>query len=314
MERRRLPVSGVFTFLACVLVASTPLFAEGVTPARVETVEITGPKGLTLLADYRAPISPRRSAPAVLLVHGVLQTGKHLVVRPLAELLARKGYPTLSITLSHGVTRRTDPLTCDSLHIFALEDSVPEIRTWLKWLRDRGHPSAVLMGHSLGANQVLYYAVKAGDIYVRALVSIALVQSGREHLIRLFERTKGKNFDGVVIEAQRLAATGNEERLLTVPFFACSQARVSVRAFLSYFGPDAPGKPATLLPSVRIPYLAAHGSADTRASALAPEVRVLQRGNTAFRWTEIQAADHFFREFLAEDLAEAVESFLENLR
>ncbi len=306
--------AGVFALFLVAVIPSPPISAETASPVRVEAVEITGPKGLTLLGDYRVPGSSRPGVPAVLLVHGVLQTGRYLVVRPLAEALAQRGYPALSITLSHGVTRRTEPLTCDSLHLFALEDSFPEIQAWLRWLRGKEHPGAVLVGHSLGANQVLYYAARAEDPYIRGLVSVALVQSDRKHLIRLFEQTRGKSFDAVINEAQRLVATGKGERLLTVPFFACSQARVSARAFLSYFGPNAQGKPTALLPSVRIPYLAVHGSADPRASELAPDVRALQQGSPAFRWVEIEAADHFFRDFLGEDLADAVERFLEGLR
>jgi pimeloyl-ACP methyl ester carboxylesterase len=305
--------AGVFALFVLAVIPSPPISAETASPVRVEAVEIPGPKGLTLLGDYRVPGSPRPGAPAFLLVHGVLQTGKYLVVRPLAEILAQKGYHTLSITLSHGITRRTDPLTCDSLHIFAFDESFPEIQAWLQWLRVNGHPSVVLAGHSLGANQVLYYAVRAKDPYVRALVSVALVPSDRRHLIRLFEQTRGKSLDEVVNEAQRLAAAGRGEQFLTVPFFACSRARVSARAFLSYFGPSAPGRPAALLPAVRVPYLAVHGSVDQRAAALAPEIRALQRENRSFRWAEVQTADHFFREFLAEDLADVVASFMEGL-
>ncbi len=287
--------------------------AETSPTARAETVEIPGPGGLALVADYRASIPPRPNAPAILLVHGIFQTGRFLVVRPLAEALAEKGYPTLSVTLSHGISHRTESLTCDSLHRFAFEESLPEIRAWLQWLRQRGHPSVVLAGHSIGANQVLYYAARAGDPSVRGVVSIALVESERPQLIRLFQETSGKDFDAAVREAQRLVAQGKGEQLLTVPFFACSQARVSARAFLSYFGPNAPRRPEAMLPALRLPLLAVHGSADSRAAALAPKVRSLQKENPAFRWQEIEAADHFFREFLAEDLAEAVAQFLKGL-
>lgn len=287
--------------------------AEAFPAVRAETVEIAGPGGLALVADYRAPINPRPNAPAILMVHGILQTGRFLVVRPLAEALAEKGHPTLSITLSHGVSRRTDPLTCDSLHRYPFEDSLPEIRAWLQWLRQRGHPTAVLVGHSIGANQMLYYAVRTEGPAIRGLVTVALVASERPQLINLFQQTTGKSYDAMVQEAKRLVKERKGDHLLTVPFFACSQARVTARAFLSYFGPDAPRRPEPLLPAVRIPYLAVHGSADSRAAALAPKVRSLQKENPAFRWKEIEAADHFFREFLAEDLAETVDQFLKGL-
>ncbi|MBI5444270.1 MAG: alpha/beta fold hydrolase [Deltaproteobacteria bacterium] len=297
--------------LLLALVVMVP--SEATSAVRAEAVEIPGPKNLTLTADYRAPINPRPKAPAILLVHGIFQTGRFLVVRPLAEALAEKGYPTLSITLSHGVSLRTDPLTCDSLHRYPFEDSLPEIRAWLQWLRQRGHPTAILVGHSIGANQVLYYAVRTEDPALRGLVTVALVASERPQLIELFQQTTGKSYDAMLQEAKRLVKEGKGDHLLTVPFFACSQARVTARAFLSYFGPDAPRRPEPLLPAVRIPYLAVHGSADSRAAALAPQVRSLQKENPAFRWKEIEAADHFFREFLAEDLAEAAQQFLKGL-
>lgn len=122
--------------------------------ARAEMVEIRFSSSLVGAADYRAG---KPGLPAVLLLHGFLQTRNAPPMSRLADALSDAGYPVLVPTLTLGVSRRNKSLPCEAVHKHTLQDDVREIGLWVKWLADRGHPGIAMIGHSSGAKDVLAY-------------------------------------------------------------------------------------------------------------------------------------------------------------
>ncbi len=92
--------------------------------------------------------------PAVLIVHGFLQTREFPTVRRLAEALADQGYSVLTPTLTLGLNRRRQSLACEAIHTHSMQRDVAELRAWALWLAQRTGKSPVLIGHSTGGLQL----------------------------------------------------------------------------------------------------------------------------------------------------------------
>lgn len=130
--------------------------------------------GISASAEY---LIGERSKPAVLLLHGFLQTREFPTVATLASGLQDAGYPVLVPTLSLNIPGRRQSLACEAVHRHGLEDDVYEIGRWVAWLKSRGHSSIVLLGHSFGSLQLLAYLSSQPDAAVKGFIGASLVEA-----------------------------------------------------------------------------------------------------------------------------------------
>ncbi len=154
--------------LLLLLVSLFPLAAHAV------VVHETLRPGISASADY---LMGERDKPAVLLLHGFLQTRDSSTVATLANGLRDAGYTTLTPSLSLGIPNRMQSLACEAVHKHSMSDDVAEIRHWVLWLKARGHRSIVLLGHSFGSLQTLAYLTADADPAVKAMLGISLVEA-----------------------------------------------------------------------------------------------------------------------------------------
>ncbi len=139
--------------------------------ARADTVEIKFSPHLTGVADYRAG-KPGR--PALLLLHGFLQTRNSPPMSRLADALSDAGYPVLAPTLSLGISHRNKSLSCEAVHKHFLQDDLKEIGQWVNWLASHGHKRIVLVGHSSGGKDILAYLVGAPSVQVERAILVGI--------------------------------------------------------------------------------------------------------------------------------------------
>lgn len=175
------------------------------TPARAEIVQMVIHPGISANAEY---LPGDRSKPAVLLLHGFLQTREFRTVAALSRGLQDEGYSLLVPTLSLGIPNRKQSLACEAIHKHNMDDDVTEIARWVNWLKSRGHAQIVLVGHSYGSLQFLAYLADNPDAAVKAFVGISLVEtqvgtSNRARLIADLERRVALNQRALV--RQRLS-------------------------------------------------------------------------------------------------------------
>jgi pimeloyl-ACP methyl ester carboxylesterase len=133
--------------LACGLAAAAPVPAVD--------VEIRVSNLVSATADFRPG---KTGKPAVLILHGFLQTRNFGIVRSLADALADAGYTVLSPTLSLGISYRKSSLNCEALHLHDMSGDIQEIQQWVQWLRSRGYARIFGIGHSIGATQLLAWS------------------------------------------------------------------------------------------------------------------------------------------------------------
>jgi pimeloyl-ACP methyl ester carboxylesterase len=139
---------------------------------RADTVEVKFPSGLTGMADYR---TGKPGFPAVLLLHGFLQTRNSPPMNRLADALADSGYPVLVPTLTLGISRRNKSLSCEAVHKHTLQDDVQEIDHWVNWLGSHGYKKIILIGHSSGSKDLVAYLSGASNTRVARIILTSIV-------------------------------------------------------------------------------------------------------------------------------------------
>lgn len=110
----------------------------------------------------------------VLILHGFLQTSAFRTVQRLHDSLAEEGYTVLSPTLSLGIDRREQSLSCEAVHLRTLGQDAAEVGKWVDWLYQRYHKPVVLIGHSAGGQVLTRYLHDNPHAPVAKLIMISL--------------------------------------------------------------------------------------------------------------------------------------------
>jgi len=141
-------------------------------PVTLLAAEISAPlpSGLKGLAEYHSGTAGK---PAVLVLHGFLQTHRFSTVRLIVSELAEAGYPVLSPTLTLNIDQRQNSLTCDAIQNHSVEQSSREISAWISWLKHQGHSRIILIGHSTGSDNLLTYLQGGWDKAIIAFIATA---------------------------------------------------------------------------------------------------------------------------------------------
>ena len=160
----------------CVLVACL-LMLMNITEANEQIISSRLADNKTVTAELR---SGEPSSPAVLIVHGFLQTRNYLTVSTIAASAVEAGYTVLTPTLSLGVSERKKSLQCDAIHVHSFEDDIAEIDYWVKWLEKKGHSKIVVIGHSFGSLQLLGYLLNHSSSSVTQFIATSLLDGSRE--------------------------------------------------------------------------------------------------------------------------------------
>jgi len=158
----------------------------------------TARPGITVDANY---LLGAQNKPAVLLVHGFLQTRTFSTVATLADRLHDAGYTVLTPTLSLNIPLRKQSLPCEAIHRHGLDEDVAEIALWVRWLKAQGHSHIVLFGHSFGSLQLLAYLSDQPDPAVKAYIGTSLIEAQigstdrRALIVQLEERLRHNQRD-----------------------------------------------------------------------------------------------------------------------
>ncbi len=155
-------------YLICLLLSIFPVWAHAA------IIQLQVRPGIHASAEY---LNGQRDKPAILLLHGFLQTRDFPTVATLARGLRDAGYPVLSPTLSLNIPNRSQSLACEAIHRHSMDDDIGEITRWVDWLKSRGHRSIVLVGHSFGSLQLLAYLDANPDNAIKGYFGTSLIES-----------------------------------------------------------------------------------------------------------------------------------------
>lgn len=233
--------------------------------------------------------------PAILLVHGFLQTREFPTVATLAGGLHDSGYTVLSPTLSLNIPMRAQSLACEAIHKHTFEEDVDEIARWVLWLKAQGHRAVVLVGHSFGSLQNLAYLSGRPDPVVKGYIGASLV-----------EAQIGKTIDRRAMIAQLEDLNRSKPReLISQPLSFCLKYTATPGDLLTYV---RWGQARTLAAVRKLPVQAwlIMGDADNMASET--WIKALQ--HVQIKMVMVKGANHFMDGEHEFDLLEHTLAFL----
>lgn len=224
------------------------------TAARAEVIELALPSKLVAKAEF---VQGNPSKPAVLLLHGFLQTHNFPTISRLTESLSGEGYTVLAPTLSLGSTHRSQSMACEALHTETVSDTVKELHEWVKHLKSKGYKRIVLAGHSLGNVTNVAYMNNNPDKAIVKFIGISMVE-GR---LKLSDKERDK-----LISDLRGKVHKGDRSILNNQFSFCQSLRSTPNSILSYleWGPE---KILSVLKKTGIPSTMIMGSKDDRLGA-----------------------------------------------
>ncbi|QKT04820.1 alpha/beta fold hydrolase [Ectothiorhodospiraceae bacterium 2226] len=217
-----------------------------------EEVSLEVQPGLTATAHYQPGEADR---PAVLLLHGFLQTREFHTVARLAESLSIAGVTTLAPTLSLNVPHRRAVLSCEAVHTHTMDQALDEIGAWIDWLQGVGHKDIVLLGHSYGGVQLAAYLGTRPAGPVSRLIAVSLVD---------VEHGVGASVHVDLRRVRREAEDPSQAlRPYTLHYCANDSYVTTARAYYSYVRWSRSAILAALR-ELPVPAVAVKGSADHR--------------------------------------------------
>ena len=288
--------------LAAAVVSAVPA-----APARAAEVRIDH-KGLGLLGE--AALAPGKTWKdgAILIVHGTMVHRGFDAIAHQRKALLEQGFSNLAVTLSLDVPDRRGNGDCAKPQTHRHQDAPAEIAAWIAYLKAQGAADITLFGHSRGGNQVMRYAIAGADPAVKRVVLLAPTDFDAAGVAGYRDAPAGE-LDKRLAEAGRLASAGRGSELMRgIRFLNCAQTDASADAFLSYYRDDGQMNTLDRLGAIRVPTLVIAGTLDT----ITPDIPAKMRGKTGaqVKLAVIDGADHFFRDLIADEVAELVVKFL----
>ena len=280
----RLSPTGMLALFAC-----WALSGAGV--AQAEVIELRVNAATRASAEF---VPGKDALPAVVLIHGFLQTRSSPVIAQLSEHLVGLGHTVLVPTLSLGIDMRRQSLDCEALHTHTMQQDIAEIRQWVEWLAKRGARRIVVIGHSTGALQALAYVSDHPRPEVIQTVLLSPVYFGARHAW----------LQANAAQLREQAARPNSG-IEVYRFVYCDRYPAPPSALLSYVEWDRERSLAAVK-QVAMPIYAVFGTVDPIvpadwAQALPAAGVTLER---------IEGGDHFFSGMAELELDDVVEQIL----
>ena len=265
--------------------------------SRAEALHVQLPNGLPVNAEY---LQGDKSRPAILVLHGFLQTFEFMSTRNIINGLVAQGYSVLAPNLSLGVPNRKQSAQCTAIHSHTLESDLQEIKFWIDWLTQVGHASVILIGHSWGSQHGLAYLDAHPDAAIKAVIAISLVRT---------HQTPAQTRAQIEQAEQRLATSDKGLHPYAMSF--CKQYMATAQGYLSYARWDDDKVMAVLakLQKHKLPVYAVLGGADKRIDAAWLEGLKQRVSQLAV----VDGANHFFSHVHEFDLNDRLESILAEL-
>ena len=229
----------------------------------VDLISVVNREGLTLDGAFYAPAAggPEPGpVDAMLLIHGSRGNFCDPATKSMAEDLSARGIACLALnTNAHDTIWYHPPSDGYKGNAFEiLENTMSDLRAGIDHLEQRGYGNTGLLGHSMGAVRVAYYAATQDDPRVTAVVPVSPVRLSYSYYM---ESADADEFRANAEAAQRFIERGEPEGLLRVSFPIPQY--YSAASYLDKHGPSEKYNLINLADRIRVPILALNGSRET---------------------------------------------------
>jgi len=230
-----------------------------------------------------------RGKPVFLLVHGTWATHKMEIMRTLQELLAEAEYNSLAISLSLGVSNRTENQDCASGIKAGQNDNLDELGHWINYLEQKGFTEVVLIAHSRAGAQVASFTHKAQDKRIKAQALIAPMVWSAE---------------SVPDDVRNRADKSTDKMLSKVAVLYCDETNISLDAYRSYYSEQPEKNTPTIIKNSLIKTIVYLGTDDELITENFLKQSALLEKNSNITTHIIDGADHFFRDLNSDEIVE----------
>ena len=228
----------------------------------VDLISVVNQDGLTLDGAFYVPVGTPEPLPvdAVLLIHGSRGNFCDPATKAMAEDLSAQGIACLALNTNAHDTIWYNPRGQDykGNAFEILENTMSDLGAGIDHLEQRGYRAIGLLGHSMGAVRVTYYAATQDDPRVAAIMPVSPVRLSYSHYL---ESTDADEFRTNLETAQRLVAEGNPNGVFQV-IFPIPQF-FSAASYIDKHGPFEKYNLINLADRIRVPMLALNGSRET---------------------------------------------------
>ena len=197
---------------------------------------------------------------AILLIHGSGSRFYAPMTREMAEDLRAQGYACLTLnTRGHDtvwVNREDGTHYGNAFEI--LDDSRLDLRAGIDYLWGLGYGSIAILGHSMGAVKVAYYAATEQDDRVTTVIPVSPVRLSYSYYM---ESEDAEEFQSIIQQADQMETEDKALELMTVNFPI--PETFTAAAYLDKHGPAERYNLVTLAPRVKMPMFILAGSLET---------------------------------------------------
>ncbi len=227
---------------------------------------------------------------AWLLIHGSGGRFAQPILLHFAEKLQEAGYPCLSLnTAGHDSVWVGESGTPQGNAFEIIDRCRHDLRAGIDWLEEQGHSRVGLLGRSLGAVKVAYYAAMENDPRVAAVISASPVRFSHSYFASC---ENAEEFMNTYQAFQKLIDDGTPQELVHVRFPINNI--FSAASYVDMHGPDERYNLVRLADRIRVPLLCLSGSREVhpRLIGFAHEVSEAAVNSPSAHWAEVDKADH----------------------
>ena len=229
----------------------------------VDLVNLTSGDGINLDGAFFEPAAgaaPQGPVDALLLIHGSGGNFYRPATKAMAEDLRNRGYACLALnTKGHDTVwapQGEGRYYGNAMEI--LDNSREDLRPGIDYLWEKGYRSIGILGHSMGAVKVGYYAAVEADDRVTTVIPISPVRLSYSYYM---ESEDAEEFRSIIERADQLEAEDRAQELMEVRFPIAQM--FSAFSYLDKHGPAERYNLVTLAPRIRIPMLVVAGELET---------------------------------------------------
>ena len=228
----------------------------------VDLISVVNQDGLTLDGAFYAPADTQEPLPvdAMLLIHGSRGNFCDPATKRMAEDLSAQGIACLALNTNAHDTLWYNPAGQDykGNAFEILENTMNDLRAGVDHLEQCGYRAIGLLGHSMGAVRVAYYAATQEDPRVAAIVPVSPVRLSYSHYLQSVD---AEEFRANMETAQRLVNEGEPDGVFQVNFPI--PQFFSAASYIDKHGPFEKYNLINAADRIRVPMLALNGSKET---------------------------------------------------
>ena len=278
----------------------------------VDLMSTTTSDGIQLDGAFFAPqasSSPMGAVDSILLEHGSRGNFCSAGTKYMAEDLRVRGYGCLALNSAAHDTVWSNASNHYGNAFEILDRSRLDVRAGVDYLWELGYRRIGILGHSMGAVRVTYYAATEADPRVAAVIPVSPVRLSYSYYMASRDAAE---FQSIVQQAGQLEAEGKAHELISVNF-PITQL-FSAASYLDKHGPEERYNLINLAPKITIPMFVLGGSLETHTRLLdmAGDLAPAAVNSPGVRCVIVEGGDHGLNN-RREEAAAAVQIWLASL-